>query len=202
MDVFGNLILNNFNFQEFLKKEFAGENIFFWTACERYRQIQDVSDRTKEALKIFDKYLNTNALEPVNVDSQARTTAKDLLPNAEKDLFVQTQKQIFNLMKFDSYQRFIRSDLYKSCMEAEQKGIPLPYTAESLDPVLRISNHNASTSNTVTKLKKSLSNAEDRRRKSLLPWNRKVRCKSKDRGEEVKDNAKNALVSFIYIYSH
>lgn len=36
---------------------------------------------------------------------------------------------------------------------------------------------------TPNKLKKSLSNAEDRRRKSLLPWHRKNRSKSKDRGE-------------------
>lgn len=36
---------------------------------------------------------------------------------------------------------------------------------------------------TPSKLKKSLSNAEDRRRKSLLPWHRKNRSKSKDRGE-------------------
>ena len=32
-------------------------------------------------------------------------------------------------------------------------------------------------------LKKSRSDAEDRRRKSLLPWHRKNRSKSKDRGE-------------------
>lgn len=32
-------------------------------------------------------------------------------------------------------------------------------------------------------LKKSASNAEDRRRKSLLPWHRKTRCKSRDRTE-------------------
>lgn len=36
---------------------------------------------------------------------------------------------------------------------------------------------------TPSKLKKSLSNAEDRRRKSLLPWHRKNRTKSKDRGD-------------------
>lgn len=39
------------------------------------------------------------------------------------------------------------------------------------------------TSTSPSKLKKSLSNAEDRRRKSLLPWHRKNRSKSKDRGE-------------------
>lgn len=183
-------------FAEFLKKEFSGENIYFWTACERYRQISDLSERTKEALAIFDKHLAGGSLEPVNVDSHARTTARERLPAAEQDLFVQPQKQIFNLMKFDSYQRFIRSDLHKSCIDAEQKNIPLPYPGELLDPSLRITLHqHAHTTSTMTKLKKSLSNAEDRRRKSLLPWHRKTRCKSKDRGEEQKESQKNSVSS-------
>lgn len=180
-------------FAEFLKKEFSGENIYFWTACERYRQINDVSERTKEALSIFDKHLSMGSLEPVNVDSQARMKAQERLPSAEKDLFIHTQKQIFNLMKFDSYQRFIRSDLYKSCLDAECRHIPLPYLAEHLDPMLRIAIQQQPTS-TMTKLKKSLSNAEDRRRKSLLPWHRKTRCKSKDR-EENKESMKNSTSS-------
>lgn len=180
-------------FAEFLKKEFSGENIYFWTACERYRQINDVPERTKEALAIFDKHLANGSLEPVNVDSQARLRAQEHLSSAGKDLFIQAQKQIFNLMKFDSYQRFIRSDLYKTCLDAENRNLPLPYPAEHLDATLRIAVQQ-SQANTMTKLKKSLSNAEDRRRKSLLPWNRKARCKSKDR-EESKETMKNSTSS-------
>lgn len=99
----------------------------------------------------------------------------------------QAQKQIFNLMKFDSYQRFIRSDVYKSCQTAEAQNQPLPYPGDQLDSGLRIYavDSKAFTSSSISsKLKKSLSNAEDRRRKSLLPWHRKTRCKSKDRSEE------------------
>lgn len=89
-------------------------------------------------------------------------------------------------MKFDSYQRFIRSDLYKTCLAAEQQKQPLPYPGNQLDPNLRtsIEMYDKSTTVTSSKLKKSLSNAEDRRRKSLLPWHRKTRCKSKDRSNE------------------
>lgn len=88
-------------------------------------------------------------------------------------------------MKFDSYQRFIRSDLYKSCLTAEAKKQPLPYPSDQLDPGLRIQIvANDKPSSISSKLKKSLSNAEDRRRKSLLPWHRKTRCKSKDRTED------------------
>lgn len=191
-------------FAEFLKKEFASENIYFWTACERYRQIIDDLQRRKEAIAIFDKHLANGAHEPVNVDSNARNFTRDGLAKAERDLFASSQKQIFNLMKFDSYQRFIRSELYKNCMQAEQKNSLMPYSSESLDPLLRItlssSNHtnlqienNNNNNLTSTKLKKSLSNAEDRRRKSLLPWHRKTRCKSKDRSEE--ENKKNSTSS-------
>lgn len=85
-------------------------------------------------------------------------------------------------MKFDSYQRFIRSNLYKSCLEAEAKHQHLPYPGgDQLDVGLRTGIGSPST---LKKLKKSLSNAEDRRRKSLLPWHRKTRCKSKDRDNE------------------
>ncbi|XP_055695239.1 regulator of G-protein signaling loco [Lutzomyia longipalpis] len=166
-------------FAEFLKKEFSAENIYFWTACERYRQIEDQHERAKEAQEIFAKHLASTAQEPVNVDCQVRNTAEENLQSASIDLFEAAQKQIFNLMKFDSYARFIRSDLFKSCLEAESKCKPLPYPGDQLDAGLRT----GPVVPTPSKLKKSLSNAEDRRRKSLLPWHRKTRCKSKDRDE-------------------
>ncbi|XP_055847261.1 regulator of G-protein signaling loco isoform X2 [Episyrphus balteatus] len=171
-------------FAEFLKKEFSAENIYFWTACERYRFIESASERATMAMEIYSKHLANGATEPVNVDSQARTTTQENLRTAEKDLFGQAQKQIFNLMKFDSYQRFIRSDMYKKCIEAEEKHQPLPYSAEGLDELLKTNFHLSAHS----KLKKSASNAEDRRRKSLLPWHRKTRCKSRDRDELDNDH--------------
>lgn len=74
-------------------------------------------------------------------------------------------------MKFDSYPRFLKCDLYKRCLSGN---IEVSFDAGlSLQPP----------GVTPSKLKKSLSNAEDRRRKSLLPWHRKNRSKSKDRGE-------------------
>lgn len=95
-------------------------------------------------------------------------------------------------MKFDSYQRFIRSDIYKSYQTAEAQKLPLPYPADQLDAGLRITTIDTKATSTSSKLKKSLSNAEDRRRKSLLPWHRKTRCKSKDRSEESASNNSEA----------
>lgn len=81
--------------------------------------------------------------------------------------------------------------MFKSCLEAEINKQPLPYPASQLDIGLRT----CITSPTVSKLKKSLSNAEDRRRKSLLPWHRRARCKSKDRFDEIPSSSKSGLNS-------
>ncbi|KAK7864651.1 hypothetical protein R5R35_012421 [Gryllus longicercus] len=114
-------------FAEFLKKEFSHENIYFWVACEKYRELTDKSERKKAARDIFDRHLCLGALEPVNVDSHARQVTQEKLGEATPELFMQAQKQIFNLMKFDSYPRFIKSDLYKDCLVRELSGEDLPF---------------------------------------------------------------------------
>lgn len=112
-------------------------------------------------------------------------TIKNLFQEPTNDIFDQAQKQIFNLMKFDSYPRFLKSDIYKHCLAGDFQKLPT-------DPRLLINPSCTSPS----KLKKSVSNAEDRRRKSLLPWNRKHRSKSKDRGEsEYVQKQSNLVIS-------
>ncbi|XP_043266406.1 regulator of G-protein signaling loco isoform X2 [Venturia canescens] len=159
-------------FAEFLKKEFSHENIYFWAACERYKDTADVNIRRRLACQIYQRHLSTTAAEPVNVDSHASgQITQELLNQAPADLFLQAQKQVFNLMKFDSYPRFLRSDLYRHCLETGSGVV----STEDCDLTL--------TSSPSIKLKKSHSDAEDRCRKSILPWHRKNRSKSKDRGE-------------------
>lgn len=128
-------------FAEFLKKEFSAENIYFWTACERYRQTESEVERIGLARQLYAKHLANSSSDPVNVDSQARNLSDEKLASGAVDIFAAAQKQIFNLMKFDSYQRFIRSDLYKSCVEAEQKQRTLPFTGADLDELLKTNFH-------------------------------------------------------------
>lgn len=79
-------------FAVFLQKEFSAENIYFWTACERYRKIEDAAERTKLANGIFLKHLTAvSASDPVNVDSKTRTMTQEKLNFAEKDLFAQVR---------------------------------------------------------------------------------------------------------------
>ena len=200
-------------FQEFLKKEFSHENIYFWTACERYRRLgNDASfdKRRKVAGEIIRRHLASGAQEPVNVDSHARQAAIEGLESASPTLFSTAQKQIYNLMKFDSFSRFLKSDLYKESLVAEMSGKSLkfdPAAGADQDPDLDIGSsvHHFDPKSSLGRKSKfdhkreseigTNPPSEPSRRRSLLPsWNNlrggsgssKDRSKSKDRAEMKK----------------
>ncbi|XP_023040861.1 regulator of G-protein signaling 14 isoform X1 [Piliocolobus tephrosceles] len=113
-------------FTEFLKKEFSAENVTFWKACERFQQIpaSDTQQLAQEARNIYQEFLSSQALSPVNIDRQA-WLGEEVLAEPRPDMFRAQQLQIFNLMKFDSYARFVKSQLYRECLLAEAEGRPL-----------------------------------------------------------------------------
>ncbi|KAM7290386.1 hypothetical protein ISCGN_027025, partial [Ixodes scapularis] len=138
-------------FAEFLKKEFSQENIFFWVVCEQYRKMLSCDERKMAAQDIYQKHLAPGAPEPVNVDGRAQQEVREGLEEAAPDLFVTAQKQILSLMKFDCYQRFLKSDLLKQCMMREVQGQPvLPELQGGQAPSCK----------------------EDKRRRSFLPWHK------------------------------
>ncbi|XP_041842406.1 regulator of G-protein signaling 12 isoform X3 [Melanotaenia boesemani] len=114
-------------FSEFLKKEFSEENILFWQACEYFSHVPatDKKQLSQRAGEIYNSFLSSQATMPVNIDSQAQL-ADDVLTSPRPDMFKTQQLQIFNLMKFDSYSRFLKSSLYQECLRAEVDGQPLP----------------------------------------------------------------------------
>uniref|UniRef100_A0A3B5Q4H9 Regulator of G protein signaling 12b n=1 Tax=Xiphophorus maculatus TaxID=8083 RepID=A0A3B5Q4H9_XIPMA len=114
-------------FSEFLKKEFSEENILFWQACEFFSHVPENDNKqlSQRAREIYNSFLSSKATTPVNIDSQAQL-ADDILNAPKPDMFKEQQLQIFNLMKFDSYTRFLKSRLYQECMLAEVEGRPLP----------------------------------------------------------------------------
>ncbi|KAJ6667773.1 hypothetical protein lerEdw1_016094 [Lerista edwardsae] len=114
-------------FTEFLKKEFSAENVYFWQACERFQKIPANSTQqlAHEARRIYDEFLSSCSVSPVNIDRQA-WIGEEMLATPTPDMFHVQQLQIFNLMKFDSYARFVKSPLYQACARAENQGQPLP----------------------------------------------------------------------------
>ncbi|XP_032885849.1 regulator of G-protein signaling 14 [Amblyraja radiata] len=110
-------------FTEFLKKEFSAENILFWQACEHFQQIpaENSKQLSQSASEIYSTYLSSSSASPINIDSQAQLE-EDILNDPRSDMFKAQQLQIFNLMKFDSYTRFVKSPLYQQCVLAEVEG--------------------------------------------------------------------------------
>ena len=120
------IFLQLFFVQEFLRREFSNENIDFWSACQNYRQLTSIPERTLAATQIIRRHISSAAPDPVNIDSVARQSIDQNLHLAETDLFAKSQKHVYNLMKFDSFIRFQKSDLYKDSLMAELDGKPLP----------------------------------------------------------------------------
>nr|XP_057932435.1 regulator of G-protein signaling 12b isoform X1 [Doryrhamphus excisus]XP_057932514.1 regulator of G-protein signaling 12b isoform X1 [Doryrhamphus excisus] len=164
-------------FSEFLKKEFSEENILFWQACEFFSHVpeNDKKQLSQRAREIYNSFLSSKATTPVNIDSQAQL-ADDILNAPRPDMFKEQQLQIFNLMKFDSYTRFLKSLLYQECMLAEVEGRPLPdpYHIPS-SPTSKHSTTGSDRSNLSTPKK------EDKRSKSGRSLNDDSRDDSGDR---------------------
>lgn len=102
-------------FLEFLKKEVSQENIYFWCSCQKYKGVEDGEERRNLALAIVKRHLDDDAMEPVNIDARSIHKIQDVLAgdnHPDKELFTDTQKRIYNLMKTDTFPRFLKSDVY------------------------------------------------------------------------------------------
>ncbi|XP_047221095.1 regulator of G-protein signaling 12b isoform X3 [Girardinichthys multiradiatus] len=164
-------------FSEFLKKEFSEENILFWQACEFFSHVPEHDNKqlSQRAREIYNSFLSSKATTPVNIDSQAQL-ADDILNAPKPDMFKEQQLQIFNLMKFDSYTRFLKSRLYQECMlaEVEARPLPDPYHIPS-SPTSKHSTTGSDRSNLSTPKK------EDKKTKSGRSLNEDSRDDSGDR---------------------
>ncbi|KAI0242029.1 Regulator of G-protein signaling loco, partial [Lamellibrachia satsuma] len=80
-----------------------------------------------EAQEIFSCHLATSASDAVNVDSFAQQETRRGVQTASPELFDAAQRQIYQLMKQDSYVRFLKSDQYKTCIMAVMEGKQPPY---------------------------------------------------------------------------
>ncbi|XP_072857105.2 regulator of G-protein signaling 12 isoform X2 [Pogona vitticeps] len=191
-------------FSEFLRKEFSEENILFWQACEYFSHISahDKRELSFRAREIFSKFLCSKATTPVNIDSQAQL-ADDVLNAPHPDMFKDQQLQIFNLMKFDSYTRFLKSPVYQECILAEVEGRPISDPQNVSNSPTSKHSFGSEWSNVSTPKKlsgksksgRSLneeSGEEDSEKKKKGPFFSWSRSKSLGRSQKKKENADNS----------
>ncbi|XP_042314657.1 regulator of G-protein signaling 10 isoform X2 [Sceloporus undulatus] len=107
-------------FREFLKREFSEENVLFWLACEEFKKIHDKKQMKAKANEIYTTFLSSKASSQVNVEGQSRLD-ESILEEPHQLMFQKLQDQIFSLMKYDSYSRFLKSDMFLKLKQTEEQ---------------------------------------------------------------------------------
>ncbi|NWR66277.1 RGS9 protein, partial [Bucorvus abyssinicus] len=103
------------NFQLFLKKEFSGENLSFWEACEdlKYGDQSKVKEKAEEIYKLF---LAPGARRWINIDGTTMGITVRGLKHPHRYVLDAAQTHIYMLMKKDSYGRYLKSPIYKEML--------------------------------------------------------------------------------------
>ncbi|VDO42015.1 unnamed protein product [Haemonchus placei] len=115
-------LLGRETLQKFLDKEYSGENLRFWWEVQKLRKC---SCRMVPVLvtEIYNEFIDSNATSPVNVDCKVMEITEENLKNPNRWSFDEAADHIFCLMKNDSYQRFLRSDIYKDLLIQSKKKV-------------------------------------------------------------------------------
>ncbi|XP_025783283.1 regulator of G-protein signaling 9 [Puma concolor] len=125
------------SFQYFLKKEFSGENLGFWEACEdlKYGDQSKVKEKAEEIYKLF---LAPGARRWINIDGKTMDITVKGLRHPHRYVLDAAQTHIYMLMKKDSYARYLKSPIYKEMLakaiepqEATKRRQPGQHTAPS-----------------------------------------------------------------------
>ncbi|XP_066560695.1 regulator of G-protein signaling 9a isoform X1 [Amia ocellicauda] len=104
------------DFQLFLKKEFSGENLAFWEACEdlKYGDQTKVKEKAEEIYKTF---LAPGARRWINIDGKTMDITVKGLQHPHRYVLDAAQTHIYMLMKKDSFGRYMKSPIFKDTMK-------------------------------------------------------------------------------------
>lgn len=118
-------ILNNdesySKFLDFCVSLKCEENCLFWKEAECYKTHFEFENETrmrKEAKRIFDKFLSRNSRNALNIDSHIIDDLEIRLDSGDPNLFVKLQREIVYLMKGNSFQLFIDSQVGRAILNS------------------------------------------------------------------------------------
>ncbi|THD26776.1 hypothetical protein D915_002443 [Fasciola hepatica] len=104
----------------FMQKEHSCENMRFWSAVNQYR-FGPLSRMETECKRIFCEYISDNGSSEVNVDDSLKEAImENIMENPTIFIFDSAQQHIYNMVKRDTYMRFIRSADYAHAVHHAQ----------------------------------------------------------------------------------
>ncbi|CAL8069786.1 unnamed protein product [Calicophoron daubneyi] len=105
--------------QEFLSLEFSTENLDFWCVVQDWRNQCSHPDAAERAKDIFNTFLDPSSSYAVNVDDHAVHLARGRLSHPSADMFSEAELQVYQLMKNDSYPRFLKSSIFLDLLRSD-----------------------------------------------------------------------------------
>ncbi|KAF7666439.1 hypothetical protein LDENG_00106120 [Lucifuga dentata] len=132
-----NDIMGRREFMIYLEKEFSGENLCFWQACEDIRHGES-SKIIQKVEEVYKQFLAPGAARCVNIDSKTMDKTLEGIRQPHRFVMDDAQMHIYFLMKKDSYPRYLKSDLYKNMLA---KALVPQETKKSVFPFMRCQRH-------------------------------------------------------------
>eukprot|EP00736_Rhodelphis_marinus_P007313 Rmarinus@m.12120 len=100
-------------FKTFLDASSCSENLEFYMSVSAYKSIQSNEDLVTTAQSIFDRYIKNGAPREINISGKVKRGTIERLETPTHTTFDLSSKEIFELMRTDSYRSFVSSGLYR-----------------------------------------------------------------------------------------
>ncbi|KAJ5078834.1 electron carrier/ protein disulfide oxidoreductase [Anaeramoeba ignava] len=105
-------------FKEFLRQQYNQENIMFYLEILDFQKQTDNNKLERQARNIYEKFVKTNSIFEINIDSKTRNEISEKVEKKEfsREMFDRAQRIIFTLMDQNSFDSFKYSPLYQDLM--------------------------------------------------------------------------------------
>jgi len=114
-------------FYDWAVSNLCAENLQFYTEADKFKKIEDQNLLSQEANRIFQKYIKEQAYSQVNLDHITRRDITIAINNNSptKNMFVDAQMLVMELIRYDLLVKFAESDIYRD-FRANRGGKEIP----------------------------------------------------------------------------
>jgi len=110
-------------FMKFCQAEFSTESLNFYLNVQEIRNCP-LSQIKEKAGTLYREHLAPNAPQEVNVNDTIRIKIMKEIENPSRETFLEAEKHIIELMKKNSYPRFIQSEYYRNLLQNAPNPMP------------------------------------------------------------------------------
>lgn len=86
--------------------------MLFWQDIENYKGLQEPDELKKKADEIFEIYFQSNSPYQINISASIVEQVQNDLKNPTNDLFTPAQDHIFQMILYDCWPKFKKSEYY------------------------------------------------------------------------------------------